>query len=116
MSKHQESLNIDTIGDLDEGRTRLVIDKAIADAVADTEDRGTDGAARKVNIELSFERVADSELKIGCEVKTKLPAYKTYPTKARVRQEGPGRVGARFSKFSADNPDQQTILDGVDEE
>lgn len=117
QTTHQlTALSIDTVGDLDEGRTRAVIDKAIADAIADTEDRGNDGAVRKVKIQLSFERVEDHEVRVKCEVKTECPSYKTYPTKARVRQEGPGRVGARFSKYSPDNPDQTTMLDGIEEE
>ncbi len=46
-----KEIRCDTIGDLDQGAARAIIDVAIKEAVADLDDRGADGKPRKAAYE-----------------------------------------------------------------
>jgi len=71
----------DTLGDLDEGTTRLLIDAALADALADCGDRPTLRKPRKIVIQVELEPELDKRgAMIGVQ------------TKAQVALRIPGQI------------------------
>ncbi len=105
-----KQLSIDTLGDLQEGMARAIVDKALADAIADVEDRAADDQkTRSVQIQVDIWRMADGEVGVDLQCKFSPPKYKTHPTRARLRQVGPGKVAAMFQPATADNPEQEEL-------
>jgi hypothetical protein len=105
----QARLSVDTLGDLDNGASRLVIDNTINLAVADLDDRGTDGKPRKVVITLQLQQ-ADNGLVVGhVETKLVLPALKTAGTVAEFRRRQNKSTQLVFQQFAPEDPEQTTI-------
>ena len=52
-----KELTLDAIGDLDEGAARLIVNAALAAAIHDLDDRGSDGKAREVTVTLKMARL-----------------------------------------------------------
>lgn len=111
------TLGVDTLGDLNGGSARAIINKALADAISDVEDRAADdGKTRSVNIRVDIWRMKEGQVAIDASCSFKPPTYTTEPTVAKIRQVGPGRVGAVFQPMSADNPDQEELpFDGSEQ-
>jgi len=108
----QTELHADSIGDLDEGRARGIINAAIRSAASDLEDRGQDGEARKVLIEVSMKKDGENVVLISLGYQAKLPPYRTDKTAAKQMQRqtksGPMPMLA-FQEHDAENPDQGTF-------
>jgi len=103
------TLSLDTLGDLDGGAARAIVDKAIAAAVADLDDRGEDDKPRKVKITLTLER-SDSGLVIGhIEAAIAVPAWNTAGPVSKVQRRANGQIGLTFQELAPDDPDQRTI-------
>jgi hypothetical protein len=105
------ALTLDTLGNLDDGRARGIINAAILAAVADFDDRGDDEKPRTVEVKLTLQKVRGM---LGVEVtaKTSLPTYRTERTACRILQQT-GKRGTQpamfFQDMAPDNPEQETI-------
>ncbi len=97
----------DTIGDLDNGNTRRVVDREIATIMNDIEDRGEeDGKPRLLKIQVEFIKV-NGRLVITPVVDHKLPPRVVHSTSAKiVAREKDGLFEAIFQPMNADNADQ----------
>lgn len=107
-------LTLETLGDLDGGAARLAINKAIAIAMNDVDDRGSDEKPRKVMIELKFTKLKNNTVDTGVTVGTNLPKMTTWTTNGHIRAARDGEIGFAFSSESPENPDQRTFNDEVD--
>lgn len=104
-------LTIDKLGDLDEGLAGAAVNRDIASAIRDAEDRGLeDGKPRKVIVELSFEKVSKDQMTVTLESSWKGPKLRTNPTSCRVQltTKGPSLV---FRPDNREHPDQMTFAD-----
>lgn len=109
MSKaHQETLTIDTLGELSAGSAGAIINAALNAAVRDTEDRGEDKKARKVVIEIEFKKASADSVSMNVKAKTTLPPYATEPTIGEIALAG-NKPQVRFSPASRTHPDQPAI-------
>ncbi len=108
-------LTSDTIGDLDGGLARHIIDHALQAAVSDVEDRGDDGKARKVVVEIEMKKLKNGTVAIVPQVKTSIPAYRGPGTFADVLGKT-GRAQLHFQSHNADRPDQAPLPVMDDEE
>ena len=111
------SLSCDSIGDLDGGMARGAIDREIARAVADLDDRAAEDGQKRVvaiNIELTHK---DGMLVARCLCQAKLPPYRTGGTVAKMNQLR-GEAQLQFQSLAPDNPDQKTfgVLDNEGED
>ena len=106
----QKNINLDTLGDLDGGAARAIIDHEIARAVADVDDRGEDDKARKVAIELTLKRLGNGLIETTVTAQAKLPARQTNATFARPKHSG-GGVKLQFQEFDNQSPDQMAFDD-----
>ncbi len=106
-------LSAATLHLLDEGAAELAIDAALNQVVHDVENRGSDGAKRKLTIVVTFAKDLDKKdqpVEIDVDVKTTIPAMKTARTTARVSLAN-GKPELKFSPSSASNPEQQSFVD-----
>lgn len=72
-------LTLDTLGDLDDGTVKRLIEKAMQEALTDCDNRPALGKARRVTIQLSLEPEQDDRgamkgVHMDVQVKTALPA------------------------------------------
>lgn len=105
-----QSLTWDQIGELDDGRSGLMIDQAIAEAVRDLDDRGSeDGEARKVLIQIDMV-IKQKIPHITVQAKVSKPNKRTAETKGKLREKS-GVTELVFRTDNPDNPDQPTFLD-----
>jgi hypothetical protein len=110
-------LSLRTIGELAGGAAELIINHAIEQAVADVDDRGEDGKARKVAIELSLVKRSDGLVEAEVAAQAKLPPRRTASTVSKPVR-GQDETKLLFQGFAPDNPDQQTfgVLDRQEED
>lgn len=114
----QTELTCDTLGDLDGGRARGIINAALSRIMDDLEDRGDDEKKRTIDVKLSFVR-RKGNLVVDVQAAAKCPPYQSAETVASLTQKSKkGGAGLRnavtFQEHSADNPDQPTFstMDG----
>jgi len=107
-------LSLESLGDLSLGQSGAIIDKAILQAVADLDDRGEDGAVRKVNIQIAMKRLENGMVQTHVEAEAKLPKYRTLTTIAEVKSKG-GSPKIQFQPHSPERPDQPSFLDKDEE-
>ena len=102
-------LSMDTIGDLDGGIFRLLVDQEIAALCRDLDDRGEeDGKPRQ--LEISVEAVvANGMVIITPRVKTKLPPRVSRSTAAKSRMKSKGQSELLFQPTNAENAEQPTF-------
>ncbi len=99
-------LSLDTIGDLDGGMVRLMIDQEIRKAVADLEDRGAeDKQARTVTFKVALAIVEDRPA-VKVAVTTTLPPLRSRTTAARFVTE----AGKHFVTFPTDLEETKAAL------
>ena len=107
----QVALSCDTIGDLDKGLARHLIDAEFAKAVNDLEDRAKeDGKTRKVIIEVDISLV-DGLILAYVSTQAKLPPKKTRYTAGQLRMAGKNQHAIIFMEDNPENPDQPTMYD-----
>jgi hypothetical protein len=103
-----EQLTLDTLGDLDGGMVRAVINRSIRQALMDTEDRGEDEKPRKVVITISFEKISDRQIGTDVTAQVRLPALRPKATIGNIVFKD-GEPSVLFQTLSPDDPDQQTF-------
>lgn len=86
---------LDTLGELDEGTVRLLVDDAIADALKDCESRPMLESARKITITLELAPVpADAGgmrgVDVGVAVKVSVPTSRARPNYLKTTVMGDG--------------------------
>lgn len=96
---------------LSDGFVGKCIDKAIAEIVADIEQRGDDNKDRKLVVTYTFTPAKDSRVEIDTQVQTKVPALRPYKTVAKL---GEGQGELEFDPDCTENPDQLTLTDARD--
>lgn len=107
------SLTLDTLGELNDGLARGIINSAINRMIEDLEDRGQDEDPRTVIIEITGrtkEKITMLEVKASC----KLPKYHAGVTVAEIKMSTDGGRAHPVMKFRGDspeNPSQMTIDD-----
>ncbi len=106
-------LSLETLGELDEGRARAIIDEAIRHVVADTFDRGDDGKARQVVITLSLEKMDGGQIVASVTAQTKSPAKRTHNTVGMIGHRA-GEPIVQFQLFDRNEPRQRTIDEPMD--
>ena len=104
-------LNLATLGDLDAGRARAIIDAEIAAAIADLDDRGDDGEVRKVKIELALKQNKHGKQEVIVRAKAELPPRRVHPTNVKIAHDpkSPKQLSAFFQEEAPDNADQETF-------
>ena len=102
------NLTLDTLGDLANGETALLIDKALAVAFRDIEDRGQDKEHRKVVITVDLAQKENGEIDAFVQVKTEVPKYRTHATTCLLKHQGDD-VRIAFQSHNAENPSQGTL-------
>jgi hypothetical protein len=103
----REKLSLETIGELDGGRSAGIINAALKAAVADLDDRGEDGKPREVNIKLKLLK-KKGNIFISAQAKTNMPAYQTDDTVGELRQTKSG-IAIEFQPLAPENPQQEPL-------
>lgn len=106
-----KNLTAASIGDLDNGAAALAIDREIAAAIADMDDRGEDGKPRVVTIQIAMCMRDNGEADVVVDVSAKLPKLRTFSTTCNLKRSG-GGVDLAFQERNSSNPNQPT-LDGM---
>lgn len=105
-------LSMDTIGDLDSGVFRLLVDKQIQALATDLDDRGEeDGKARRLVIDVEIIKVKGIVI-ITPRVDVKLPPRVSNSTAAKERMAGKGITELLFQPTNRDDADQGTFAEG----
>jgi hypothetical protein len=101
-------LSLDTLGQLNDGAAGLLINRRIAEAVADLEDRGgEDGKARAVEIRLELTIVKGVVL-AAVEASAKVPRFRTDSHAVEIaRRDGASLL--LFRDHSPEDPRQTAI-------
>lgn len=108
----QIPLTLVSIGDLDAGTVRAMIEAELARIAHDLEDRGEDGQVRKLKIEVAM-KLDGNSVRVIAGAKAELPKYQTEPTFAKL-QRVRGKAQLVFVPDSPQNPDQTTFTDADD--
>lgn len=111
-----ENLSLKSLGDLDEGAARAIIDAAIREAVADLDDRGSDRKPRQVNIQINLSLLENNQVSVDVDAYAKLPRRRTASTFGRLRREGPDGTRVQFQTLASQEPDQRTIDEYLDKD
>jgi len=105
----QKALSLASLGDLDNGRARAIIDAAIREALCDLDDRGDDEKPRFVNIRLTLKQMESGLVESRVEAESRCPKRRTASTIAKVKRDGKMQSRLVFQDGSPDNPDQRTL-------
>lgn len=103
-------LSCDTLGDLDNGFAREVIDEALKRAVTDVEQRGNDERVRKVVITLELKKLDTNAVAIFFAADAKLPPLRLDTAVAQTRPVGRGEHKLAFRADNGARPDQPTMF------
>jgi hypothetical protein len=118
----QTELTCDTLGDLDGGRSRGIINAALRRIMDDLDDRGEeDEKVRALDLKITFV-IKKGNLAVEIQADAKLPKYRSNETIAKLTQKakrngtGGVRNAIEFQEHNAENPDQSTFgaMDRVD--
>ncbi len=108
------TLSCDTLGSLDGGIARHVIDREIRRAVEDYDNRASeDKKERVITIKITMTPHENLTL-VSVEAYAKLPPMRTGNTDVRIKQTPQGFQGL-FQTYCPENADQKTIQDVIDE-
>jgi hypothetical protein len=105
----QKKLSLETLGDLDHGAAGAIINREIAIAVDDTDDRGDDGLSRKVVILLTLKKQKNGLVHTKVETTAQVPKRATNETVSALRRQADGKSTILFQEDSPDNPEQETL-------
>jgi hypothetical protein len=103
-----QQLSLETLGDLDGGHARAIIDAALQAAVRDLDDRGNDEKPRKVTIEIEMVKKEGLTL-IRATAIPKVPTFSTGVTTGKLSIGPRGQSILGFQELSPDDPDQQAL-------
>jgi hypothetical protein len=104
-------LNCETLGELDGGISRAIIDAALVAMIKDLDDRGRDEKARSVVITLTAVN-KQGIVAIDVQAQAKLPPYRSNLTASALRQEKTSagmQTNLYFQEDNPENPDQPTL-------
>lgn len=103
----RQPINLDSLGQLDGGAARAIIDAAIRDAVRDIDDRGGDGKPRKVEIILTLSVLDNNQVACHVEAAAKVPRRRTAGTIGAIHSKS-GQPQLMFNDL-AEDPEQRTL-------
>jgi hypothetical protein len=108
------AVDADSLPELDNGAGRLIINKAIQEAIYDLEDRAAeDRKSRKVQILLTLDLLPNGTVSAKLDAVAKLPVRQAAATFGELH--GRGRdMKVVFRKYSPDDPSQSTIEEITD--
>lgn len=117
----QTELTCDTLGNLDGGRSRGIINAALRRIMDDLDDRGEDEKTRALDLKITFQ-IKKGNLAVEIQADAKLPKYRSNETIAKLTQKakrngtGGVRNAIEFQEHDPENPDQATFgaMDRVD--
>ena len=109
------NLSASALHQLDDGAAGAIIDRALATAIADLDDRGEDDQARKVVITLTGVRDEKGLIDWHLEAGAKIPPFRTAKTKSRLHHRADGELSSLFSAHAPEDPDQVTIDEAMPE-
>lgn len=102
-------VSCDTLGDLDGGAARAIINRALREAVFDLDDRAAqDDKPRKVEIVVTFKARDNGDVDVHVEANSKTPRRRTATTTANVKRQD-GAAQLVFSQFAPEDPRQSTL-------
>lgn len=102
-------LTTDTLGDLDNGAARLIIDRDLRTAIQDLDDRGQeDGKVRSVTVKVEMVYYKGRPI-VTVQSTAALPPRRSNITVTDVRQKRDGEICLAFQQHASDNPEQQTF-------
>jgi hypothetical protein len=101
-----QTLTLESLGDLNMGTARVIVNEEIKRAVLDTEDRGGDEKPRKVVIEVIMTRREDGLIETEIAAQAKLPPRRAASTTCKPVHRGKNDVNLVFESWSPENPDQ----------
>ena len=104
----QMKLDLDSLGELDGGAARAVVNAALRAAVEDLDDRGHDEKTRDVTIKVSMRKMENGLSFVTLTAVTKVPDYRIGETVGMVKKEG-SSASILFQTLSPDDPHQRTI-------
>lgn len=107
-------LTADNLGDIHEGRARLLLRDLMKSMYEDIQQRGRDGKARTLTIDVNMTPDGD-EVAFDLSAKVKLPAHRTAETRGVIklgRQEGESASLGLFFRDDSDDVNQPTLQDG----
>jgi hypothetical protein len=105
----QHPISCDNLGKIDCGAARLIIDKAIGEALADLEDRGTqDRKPRHVDIRLELGLMENGLVVAHVEAAPRVPRRRTAPTVGMLKHKD-GGTSCLFQEYAPEGPAQRTI-------
>lgn len=111
-------LTFKTLGELDHGIAEEIINQALQTAARDIDDRGEDGAARTVTIDVVMKKdlkAAGKPTVVSLKTQAKLPPTQTGGVVTESVRNGQG-VDLYFQPFSPDAPDQPSMFDPTADE
>lgn len=98
------------LGLLDRGAAAIVVDKALAQAVADCDDRGDDGKPRTVTITVSLVKLKSGLVETTLEASLGLPKFRVNPTASQPKiDHAKKQLVLNFQPDSPGAPDQESI-------
>lgn len=108
-----KQLNCNNLGDLDDGRARLIIDKMFDEAIKDLEDRGTDEKPRTITIKIELTQTREDRFAAHVEAGLKRPGFRTADHAAVLRKKpgGSREPSLFFQEFSSEDAGQQDLRD-----
>jgi hypothetical protein len=110
-----QTLTLETLGLIDDGRAALICNRAFAEAVEDLSDRGSDSKPREVTIKVKLLQQGEDRYSIEVEAGVKRPGWKTAAHAALVGghrgTDGKKVADLRFQEFGTDDPTQTRIED-----
>lgn len=107
-------LTSDNLGDIHEGRARLLIRDLLKAIFEDIEARGRDGKPRELNVKVTMTPMGD-EVEFDLQASAKLPAHRTGTNRGTLkmsRTEGANATLGLFFRDDSDDVNQPVIDDG----
>ncbi len=107
-------LTADNIGDIHEGRARLLLRDLLKTIYEDIESRGRDGKPRELGIKVTFTPRGE-EVAFDLAAAVKLPAHRTAENRGVIKMSRgeDGTALGLFFRDDSDDADQPTINDHV---
>jgi hypothetical protein len=108
----QQNITCDTLGELNGGIARAIIDANLHAALRDFDDRAhEDKKPRVVTITVTMAPLNNGQMASNVKVKTSMPAYQTNDTIHNIVRRPGGVVEGVFSTTAPEQPNQRTIED-----
>lgn len=101
-----------TLPQLGDGYVGKIIDEGIAQIFKDLDERGQDGKDRSLPMNLTFTPLPNGRVEIKFSAKPNLPKFVPPKTVARLELSAGGLM---FNPDLAENPDQKTFTEEIDE-